>query len=193
VGSARCQLYLIGPAAVPSPALIEEALEAAEIACFLLPPDEASPDDQRRIVALVQARGIACLIADDTALAVRLGADGVHLSEAEAYEAARSALGRDRIVGVGCGRSRHAAMEAGERGADYVAFAVATGEDVEAVRDWTETTVVPCVAWIEHRPIAADAVAAGADFLAVGDVWTDPAGPAAALRGYAEQARRAGG
>ena len=39
-----------------------------------------------------------------------------------AYAAARAIMGDDKIIGVTCHDSKHLAMEAGEAGADYVAF-----------------------------------------------------------------------
>ena len=59
------------------------------------------------------------------------------------------------IVGVTCHDSRHLAMEAGEAGADYVAFGAffptqtkepKTQADIELLRWWAEIMVVPCVA-----------------------------------------------
>ena len=182
----RCQLYLIGPAGQASPTLIEQALDAAEVACVLLRSTGAPSNEARAAVSLVQARGVACLL-EDAAVAASLGADGVHLAQIQGYDEARALLGTDRIVGVACESSRHLAMEAGERGADYVAFRVTTADDIETLRDWSDTTIVPCVAWMEQPDLAAEAIASGAEFLAVGDVWTDPGGPAGALRAYASQ------
>ena len=66
-------------------------------------------------------RGTACLVRDHVGAALEIGADGVHLGGGAAdVPARRAALGRERILGVSCGRSRDAAMTAGEAGADYV-------------------------------------------------------------------------
>ena len=72
------------------------------------------------------------------------------------YAEARRLLGSDRIVGVTCGASRDRAITAAEAGADYVAFgaffpsvtktATKHHADPELIRDWSETTVVPCCA-----------------------------------------------
>ena len=106
-------------------------------------------------------------------------------------------LGPDRIVGVTCHDSRDLAMEAGEAGADYVAFgaffptAHQGGQDSRRPRDPAlvgEIMTVPCVAiggiTAEN---CAPLVEAGADFLAViGGVWNHPSGPAAAVAAFNE-------
>ena len=51
------------------------------------------------------------------------GCDGLHLSaDMGLFERAREVFGADAIIGVDCGNSRHAAMQIGELGADYVGF-----------------------------------------------------------------------
>ena len=87
-------------------------------------------------------------------------------------------------------------MDAGEAGADYVAFGAfyptATKEtrhraDPSILSWWTTLFELPCVAiggiGVDN---AAPLVAAGADFLAVsGAVWSHPAGPAAGVAAFA--------
>ena len=169
---ARCQLYLAAPAVLPAGfgATLAAVLDAVEVACLRLPPAA----DIGELVRLAQKRGTAVVIAGDIELAARLGADGVHLPDLTTYGAARSRLGADAILGVACGDSRHLAMEAGEEGADYVSLAA----DLELVRWWAEIMVVPVVVELgESLDQAADFVAAGAEFIALGEaLWRDPAG-----------------
>ena len=116
-------------------------------------------------------------------------------SKAPASAAARAAVGPGGIVGVTCHDSRHLAIEAAERGADYVAFGAffPTGTKdakadagIDILEWWSELMVVPAVAIggitvANCRPL----VAAGADFLAViSGVWNHPDGPAAAVRAF---------
>jgi thiamine-phosphate pyrophosphorylase len=142
-----------------------------------------------------QQRGIAVLLNDRPDLAFETGCDGVHIGQDDAtYAEARKALG-DGIIGVTCHDSRHLAMEAGEQGADYVAFGAffPTGTkepkataDIELLHWWSDLMTVPCVAiggiTVDNcRPL----VEAGADFLAVsGGVWNHPEGPAAAVKAF---------
>ena len=112
-------------------------------------------------------------------------------------------LGPDRIVGVTCGASRDRAITAAEAGADYVAFgaffpsttkAAKHHADPELLRDWSETTVVPCCAigGITQENCG-PLVEAGADFLAViGAIWSHPKGPRAAVAEFNEVFARYG-
>ena len=79
-------------------------------------------------------------------------------------------------------------MTAGESGADYVLF----GEDaapldapalLERVAWWAEIFNTPCVAFARSLEQVGPLVAAGADFVMLGDcVWGDPRGPGAAVK-----------
>jgi thiamine-phosphate pyrophosphorylase len=144
----------------------------------------------------VQAAGTAFILNDRPDLAAELGCDGVHVGQEDAsYAEARALVGADKIVGVTCHDSRHLAMEAGEAGADYVAFGAffptATKEpktraDLELLQWWAEAMVVPVVAiggiTVKNAPAL---IAAGADFLAVSaGVWEHPDGPEAAVKAF---------
>ena len=144
---------------------------------------------------LVQAHGAALIRNDRPDLAAELGCDGVHVGQEDAsYAQARAAL-PEGIVGVTCHDSRHLAMEAGEAGADYVAFGAffptrtkepKSHADIELLRSWSQDMLVPCVAiggiTVENAPAL---VEAGADFLAVaGGVWEYDKGPEAAVKAF---------
>ena len=130
------------------------------------------------------------------ALAKRLGADGVHLGQEDGDpREARALLGPAAQIGVTCHDSRHLAMEAGEAGADYVAFGAffptATKEtrhrpDPSILSWWSTLFEMPCVAIGGITPENGRAlVEAGADFLAVcSAVWDHPDGPAAAVKAF---------
>jgi thiamine-phosphate pyrophosphorylase len=169
-------------------AVLAAAMHEADIACVLLrvaEGDAAARSGAGSLCSIAQQHGAAFLVANDAALAVEIGADGVHLDDPAAYGGARRALEGGAIVGVGCGRSRHAAMEAGEAGADYVAFTIDGPEDLEIIAAWSAMTVVPCVAMGDVRPHnAASVVEAGADFLAVDLPWGEPAEARTALGAY---------
>jgi thiamine-phosphate pyrophosphorylase len=178
VEPARCQLYLAAPAVLPAGfgATLAGVLDAVEVACLRLPPAA----DIGELVHLAQQRGTAVVIAGEIELAARLGADGVHLADLNNYATARSRLGADAILGVACDDSRHAAMEAGEAGADYVSLA----PDLELVHWWAEMMLVPVVVELgEGLDQAADFIAAGAEFIALSEaLWDDPAGAAATAK-----------
>jgi thiamine-phosphate pyrophosphorylase len=76
-----------------------------------------------RLAALCRERGVLFIVNDDPALAVAVGADGVHVGEDDAdLAAAREAVGRDALVGVSCYDDIARARRMVAAGADYVAF-----------------------------------------------------------------------
>lgn len=202
---APCRLYLISPPELDLEIFgdaLKGALEGGDVACFQLRLKQASDDDIRRateiLMPIVQSFDAAYLINDRPDLAAELKADGVHIGQEDSsYATARKLMGPDRIVGVTCHASRHLAMEAGEAGADYIAFGAffptITKEakfeaDPDILTWWSELFEIPSVAiggiTVENAGIL---VKAGADFLAVsGGVWNYPAGPAAAVRSFNE-------
>lgn len=175
----RCRLYFQFPAQ-PSATLeaqLAQALATTDAACVLLCGDGAPIDEDHagRLIDLVQAAGLACLVENDAALAERLAADGLHLdANAETYAAARKLLGESANLGVLCGLERHDAMQMAELGADYVAFGPKAESIIDAIDQyadliawWAEIFVVPCVAWnVETAEQAAKFAALGADFVA---------------------------
>lgn len=199
------QLYLISPLDVSGdfPQRLERALDAGPglVTAFQF---RVKGLDQHAAAALAEplqaicaARDVAFIVNDDVALAKRLGADGVHLGQGDGDpQEAREELGREAQIGVTCHASRHLALEAGEAGADYVAFGAffpSTTKDTEHRAEldllewWTEMVELPSVAIggitpENCRPL----VEAGADFLAVsGAVWNGD--EVAAIKAFAEQ------
>lgn len=197
-----CQLYLISPLDVGGdfPAKLEEALAAAPVAAFQFRVKGVDQHEAARLAAPLQAicasQSTAFIVNDDMALAKRLGADGVHLGQGDGDpREARRLLGPDAQIGVTCHDSRHFAMEAGEAGADYVAFGAffpTTTKDVEHHPEpeiltwWQGLFELPCVAIGGITPDNAQVlIDAGADFLAVSSaVWANPEGAAAAVRQF---------
>jgi thiamine-phosphate pyrophosphorylase len=190
------QLYLISPILTASSdfsAQLKAALEVCDVACVLLLTEARDERERKKIimdlVPIAQARGSACLVAGDPQLAVRTGADGVHMEgEGDSLADALAALHPRGIVGAGGLSTRDAAMSAGEAGADYLMFGGPYSSEphasvVERVAWWAEIFNVPCVGFASALSGVPDLVRAGADFIALGDaVFSDPRGAAAALR-----------
>jgi thiamine-phosphate pyrophosphorylase len=145
---------------------------------------------------IAQARDVAFILNDRPDLAAATGCDGVHVGRDDPnIVEARRLVGPDAIVGASAYDSRHRAMEAGESGADYVAFGaffptttkIAEGHPGPDILEWwTDIMVVPCVAiggiTVEN---CGALVQAGADFLAVSSgVWNHPDSPAAAVKAF---------
>ncbi|MGA7455975.1 MAG: thiamine phosphate synthase, partial [Methyloceanibacter sp.] len=182
-----CRLYFQFPAQ-PSAKLeaqLAQAIATTDAACVLLCGDGAPIDEDHagRLIDLVQASRLACLIAHDAGLAERLAADGLHIdADSEAYTAARKRLGESANIGALCGLGRHDAMQLAEFGADYVAFGPRSESIIDAIDQyadliawWAEIFVVPCVAWnVETAEQAAKFAALGADFVAPpARIWRD--------------------
>lgn len=168
-------------------AALGRALAAADVAAVLLrlkPADERSLINRAKALAgAVQPAGTALVLDGRADLVARAGADGAHLTGIEAFTAALDQLKPSRIAGCGGLKTRHDAMLAGERGADYVMFGEpdASGRRpafaavVERIAWWAELFEVPCVAFAASTREIAPLVAAGADFVAFSDLpWDDP-------------------
>ncbi len=199
----NCRLYLQVPAPLTAKleAQLTQALANTSAACVLLCNIDQQTDEMLdRLLDLVQAAGIACLVENDVACAARLGADGVHIPpDAELYRRARAALGESASIGVGCGLNRHDAMGLAEMGADYVAFGPGAAGDIDAIDQcaeliawWSEIFVVPCVAWdIDDAEQAAGFARLGVDFVAPSrTIWQDD-NATALIAGIDDAIRRA--
>jgi thiamine-phosphate pyrophosphorylase len=140
------QFYLVAPTALPAADIIACAVAACAVgdcACIIVPETVKQED----VVAL-QALGLAVFLQDvEPRIVSRLRADGLHINTMEhAIVDLRMSLPRDAMVGVGCGVSRHAAMEASEQGADYVAFTQKKQTGGEPlVKWWNDIAEVPSV------------------------------------------------
>jgi thiamine-phosphate pyrophosphorylase len=210
VGEAEgCRVYLITPPKL-EPArfadLLAAALDAAEpaagpdpaVAAVQLRLKDVDEDAWRRAIDVLrpvaQSRGVAFLLNDRADLVRATGCDGAHVGQEDMpARQARALMGPEATLGVTCKGSRDLAMQAGEDGADYVAFGaffpsgtkeVTRFVDPEILRWWSELMELPCCAIGGITPEnCPPLVRAGADFLAVvGCVWQHPDGPAAGVR-----------
>lgn len=195
-------LYLVTPLTfdlAAFPAQLEAALAAAPVDCLLIAPDPETMDvaaAARVLVPIAQRHGCAALVPNDTRLAGRAKADGVHVDAGlEAVDDACRALKPNGIVGVGDLRTRHAAMEAAERDVDYVFFGLLDRAEEDAVHPktldlaawWVPLFDAPCVVLAGATLDSLDeAAATGAEFVALRQaVWTHPEGAAAAVKAAA--------
>ena len=197
-----CQLYLVSPLDVGGgfPGRLARALDAGPVAAFQFRVKDVDQHEAARLAEPLQRicadHDVAFIVNDSVSLAKRLGADGVHLGQEDGDpREARAALGPTAQIGVTCHDSRHLAMEAGEAGADYVAFGSFFPTTTKQVKHhpepvilswWSALFELPSVAIGGITPAnAAPLVAAGADFLAVSNaIWGGD--EAAAVRAFAE-------
>jgi thiamine-phosphate pyrophosphorylase len=190
------RLYLVTPP-LDAPGLaakLVETLDAADVAAVLArgpaAGDASLIERVRAIAPVVQDRGVAFLIEGHPEIVEPAGADGAHVTGTVALEPALPLLKPRYIVGCGGLGSRHDAMVAGERGADYVIFGEPDAEGrrpgfaaiLDRVAWWAELFEIPCVGWAMNLDEVAALAGAGADFVAIADaVWPHPRGPGAAL------------
>jgi len=197
-----CQLYLISPERIDDSFTdrLKAAFDGGEVAAFQLRlkgiDDHAIARAAEPLQRLCAERDVAFIVNDSIALAKRLGADGVHLGQGDGDpREARDVLGPSVQIGVTCHDSRHLAMDAGEAGADYVAFGAffptSTKETLHRPEPsilgwWSRVFELPCVAIGGITPENGRVlVEAGADFLAVcGSVWGHDGGPGAAVAAF---------
>lgn len=204
----RTRLYLVSPPEIDLPAFTEQAkaaFDGGDIASFQLRLKNTSDNDILKaaevLIPLCHEHNIAFIINDSPQLAVKCGADGVHVGQDDAsITETRSIVGPDMVIGSSCHDSKHLAMEAGEKGADYVAFGAfypTTSKNPESLKRWGTPTpdilqwwqtymVLPCVAIGGIKPSNCNAlVQSGADFIAVIQaVWNNENGPAKAVADF---------
>lgn len=199
-----CQLYLISPPAFDAGFAdrLARAIDSGPIAAFQLRlkglDEHAIARAAEPLQRVCADRDVTFIVNDSMALAKRIGADGVHLGQGDGDpREARALLGPSAQIGVTCHDSRHLAMEAGEAGADYVAFGSfypTTTKDVRHHPDpsilgwWTTLFELPCVAIGGITPAnAMPLIEAGADFLAVcSAIWNAPEGEADAVKAFSD-------
>jgi len=183
------RLYLISPVLADTggfAASLAAALDAADVAALLVRLADADEGTLiKRAKALagpVQARGVAVLLDGRPELIARARVDGAHATGLAAFTDAFEQLKPDGIVGAGGLLSRHDAMLAAEQGADYIMFGEPDAQGArpnfaaieERVAWWAEVFEAPCVGYAGAVEEVAPLVAAGADFVALGDwLWRD--------------------
>ena len=188
------QIVLVSPPEVDAafPDRLAGVLDARAVACVRL---ALATRDEGRLTqaadaarAVCHARDVPLVIADQPDLVERLGLDGVHLTDPRGLARLRKAWGPDPIIGAWGGTSKHDGMNAGEAGADYVAFGPVGGAGARVDEDvfawWSEMIELPVIAEGALDREAVERLAPVADFLAFGEeVWAggDPVAALAAL------------
>jgi len=191
------RLYLVTPA-VADPAAVKDVLGASvrsgDVAAVLL---RLAAADERTLMScaktlapVIQDQGAALLLDGLPDIVAHVGADGAHLSDIAALEAALGTLKPARIAGCGGLQTRHDAMLAAEAGADYVMFGdpdqrqhrPSLDSVLERVDWWAELFEIPCVGFAGSMEEVAPLAGAGAEFIALGDwIFDHPQGAALAV------------
>jgi thiamine-phosphate pyrophosphorylase len=181
----RCRLVLITPplwASAAFPARLEAALAGGDVASLVIVQGALGEDAFQAaaapLVRLAQDAGAAAVVAGDTRIAGRLGADGIHLEGDRA--ALREAIERfsPRLaVGTGNVKTRDAALELGEERPDYMLFGrfgfdAARPEphprNLQLAAWWAEMIDIPAIVMAGAAVASVEAAArTGAEFAAL--------------------------
>ncbi len=172
------RLYLIIDVATVntlSEEAIEKVLAAGDIACIRLQDAGATgglASAADRVIPIASRFDIAVVLENDVDLVVQKSADGVHLNADNAdLTEVRSSIRDDAIIGVEYTGSRHHAMEAGQTGADYIAF---DPDRLDEAEWWAEVFEIPCVAEAADDESIASIAGSPIEFLALRVSPDDP-------------------
>ena len=195
-----CALYLITPPIIKVGEFKEQLVEALKPGLVKVVQLRLKGVDDQHVIEVGQTLRPIChyfdttfIVNDRPDLAVKIGADGVHLGEEDSnVKNARIILGSSAIIGVSCYNSKHKAMLASEEGANYVAFGAFHQTKtkvpkyrarIDIIEDWSYISNVACVAIGGLTANNCSSIInAGADYIAViSAVWNDKEGPMKAV------------
>lgn len=189
----RCRLVLIVPDiadAEEKARVVGDALKGGDVASVIIPQygldDAAFQKHAELLVPLIQDAGAAALIVDNSRVAGRAKADGLHISgNAAALADAIEKHVPKMIVGGGNAMDRHHALEIGEAQPDYIFFGKLDGDIKPEAHSknlalgewWSSMIAIPSIVMGGQDPASALAVAeAGVEFVALREaVFADPA------------------
>ena len=192
------RLFLVTPPRLDAAGFVSDlaaALAGGDVAAVLIAVETGERDLEavaKALVPAIQDAGAAALIENSTRIAGHAKADGVHIGTTlDDLRDAAVSFRPDRIVGAGSLTTRHAAMEAGEVGVDYLFFGRPKGDThadphpqaLDLAEWWADLMAIPAVvmAGQDIESIAA-AAATGAAFVAANRaIWDNPEGPRAAV------------
>ncbi len=160
--------------------IIADALSGGDVASIILAPAEdeiAFVDQCRAIVPVAQKHGIAVIIANDSQIMGRSGADGLHVDNGNsAIKEAVDKFSPQKIVGAAGIKTRHNALTVGEFQPDYVFFGKVSGDthpephkkNIALAEWWSSLVEIPCVVMGGTALESCIAVAqCGAEFVAL--------------------------
>ena len=195
----RCRIVLISPSGESADsfaAKFSAAVAGGDVASIILPAngmDEASFQAfAERIVPIAQAAGVAAIIAEDTRIAGRVKADGIHIESGKAALAEAIASFQARMaVGAGGAKTRDDALELGEQRPDYLFFGRFGYDNTPEAHQrnlslggwWAEMIEIPVIVMAGSDLASVEIVAAtGADFVALSSaVFADGIDPGQAV------------
>lgn len=115
-------LYAITPDGQDVHDKVRRALEGGIALLQYRRKQQTSLDEAKALLALCRRRGVPFIVNDDLELALRIGADGVHLGRDDGDLAGARAKLKGKLLGASCYNRPELAQAAIAAGADYVAF-----------------------------------------------------------------------
>lgn len=194
----NCRLVLLNPPGQEWREIAErtrEALGGGDIASILLWQSQLNEDDFQRLCETLvpdgQEAGIAMIVAGETRIARRVGADGIH-AEKRADLACEAERADGLILGAGGVKTRHEALELGELRPDYMLFG-RPGYDthpephprnLSLAQWWSEMVEIPCIVLAgSSMESVQTAAGTGAEFVAASAaIFNSVLNPAEAVR-----------
>lgn len=189
------QIYLISPPKIDVDNFAEKlevALKTGKVPVFQLRLKNYLNDEVvqigKKLLTICQKYGTLFILNDNLDLALKIGADGVHLGgEDQNIALVRKNSPKNFIIGASCYDSRHLAVEAIEAGADYVSFGTfftsntknSKGKPTVELLKWASEVLDVQIVAIgginsSNAKVLSDT---GADLIAViSDIWDNPNG-----------------
>lgn len=196
-------LYVITDPRFSPQNTLKEKVEQAILGGARLVQYRDKGDDARRreaevneLLVLCRRHGVPLIINDDVGLALKTGADGIHIgSDDTPPSKARTYLGERAIIGTSCYADMDLALRAQQQGVNYIAFGSffpsptkpnATRADVAILTEGKRKLRIPicAIGGITARN-SKPLIDAGADILAVVTDVLDAADTRAAAQSYA--------
>ena len=180
----RCRLVLVAPPGATGrefAAQLQSALDGGDVATVIFPEhglDEAAYQSHlEACIPVVQAKGVAAIVVNDSRAFGRTGADGLHVDTGarDLADSVERLEGR-QIVGAGGAKTRHAALDLGESRPDYVFFGGFTQDthpepfrkNIELAEWWAAMIEIPCIVMGGSAVgTIGSAAATGAEFVAL--------------------------
>ena len=160
---------------------VEQALEGGDIASVILHSHEKDNSGFepfcRDVIPIIQARDIAAIVANDSQIMGRCGADGLYADQD--LESGKDLIARfspQKIVGFGNIMNRHDALSFGELGPDFLFFGKLGGDkrakphpkNLELANWWSELVEIPCIVMgVSCVESVRECAASGAEFVAL--------------------------
>jgi thiamine-phosphate pyrophosphorylase len=115
-------LYAITPEGTGLVDKVSQALEGGIALLQYRRKSAASLEEATALLALARRHGVPFIVNDDLELALRIGADGVHLGQEDGDLVAARKKMKTQLIGASCYDRIDLARAAVAAGADYVAF-----------------------------------------------------------------------